>query len=205
MKKKLFERKAEALEELYLNGRAKLLVLYRIAKIYYCSRIGDREFGENWEDVVDGIVEKLLTGSREWDVDEVPDAFVKVKSFIRSEVSNLIARNTDKFGECLFEKGADCDGVADELSGFDVEFGSDGKLRVFHDERVFVNECVIEDLKFVLRMYGGKNDYDVFERWCADVKNKDIARELGIKVSEVSNAKKRTLRTVKSLELRVMN
>ena len=160
---------------------------------------GGREFAENWEDVVDGIVEKLLTGSREWDVDKIPDAFMKVKGIIRSEVSNLIVKNTNKYGEGLFDGGADCDGIADELSGFDVEFGSDGKLRVFHDERVFVNECVIEDLKYVLSLYGGKEECDVFERWCADMKNKDIARELGMKVSEVSNAKRKAVRAIRNL------
>ena len=128
---------------------------------------------------------------------EQPDAFKAVKSFIRSEVSNLIKRYTDKYDGCLFERDVECDDIADEYSGFDVEFGSDGKLSVYYDENVFMNGCRIDDAKGMLQREGKVMEFDVFVRWCEDMKNKDIARELGVKVSEVSNAKKRALRSVR--------
>ena len=205
MKKDYLEEKGIALEELYKNGRAKLLMLYKIAAVYYNCKIGGKEFGENHEDVVDGIVEKLLSGKRAWDVKEQPDAFKAVKSYIRSEVSNLLNKYTDKYDECIFDRDKDCDDIASENSGFDVEFGSDGKLRVYYDEKVFLNECRIDDAKQVLMMEGKEMEFDVFVRWCEDMKNKDIARELGVKVKEVSNAKKRVQRAIMNYKLGIMN
>ena len=54
-------------------------------------------------------------------------------------------------------------------------------------------------------MEGKEMEFDVFVRWCEDMKNKDIARELGVKVKEVSNAKKRAGRAIMNYKLGIMN
>ena len=87
--------KIQAIMKLYTDKEALLKKLYYKNELLYKTYFPKRQLAETSIDIVNGIIESMLTGKRKWDVDERPDAYNQVLYYIRSEIQNLQSRETN--------------------------------------------------------------------------------------------------------------
>ena len=153
---------------------------------------GNRNIPTNGQDLIDKIIEDLLTGNRSWDIDKYPYAYEKIKYIFKySVIINLVDKldRLEKAGFKLEYKTYDevyYDNEPEDPLTKDIFLEKDDlpDLNILKEqsEEAMKNckdeDCVILYLE-ILKLTETKN------------MNKQLANNLGIKINEVVAIKKR--------------
>jgi RNA polymerase sigma factor (sigma-70 family) len=134
--------------------------------------------GKTAEDLAEEVIEKLLTGKRNWNRQKHPDLFSQVKSSIDSHVNNFISQKRLLESSISYESadnGTNDSYDENELLDYSIKIL---KSLNASDEEIILFQCNVDGL----------------------LKPREIAEELGISVTEVYNIKKRLNRKLPELQ-----
>ena len=134
--------------------------------------------GKTAEDLAEEVIEKLLTGKRNWNKQKHPDLFSQVKSSIDSHVYNFITKKRLLESSIIYESidnGVNDSYDKNELLDYSIKIL---KSLNASDEEIILFQCNVDGL----------------------LKPHEIAEELGISVTEVYNIKKRLNRKLPELQ-----
>ena len=173
---------------------------FRYEIVFYALKNIKRYFGSNYmkglqaTDVVQIVLEKIITGVRHWNKSEMPDIckfiLVTIHSYIRNEkirtgIPDIV--NFTDLPACEFEYPA-VDGARSEIKNHHNKvFASDAEMLC---ERLLMHFDNINDVYAY---------YVLQEVFNGAESNIEIAEELDINIREVENAKKRIRRKAKQL------
>ena len=86
------DKKIKLIQNLFENELEKTKRLYefadKILKLFSNGRVTCR----TGADIINDIVEKLINGDRNWNLDDYPDAYMQIKYLIKSETSNFVLK-----------------------------------------------------------------------------------------------------------------
>ncbi len=181
--------KIQAIMKLYTDKEALLKKLYYKNELLYKTYFPKRQLAETSIDIVNGIIESMLTGKRKWDVDERPDAYNQVLYYIRSEIQNLQSRETNII------ESIDIDTLNKRERGIinrATQTNSDENLEGRRISEIY-GKCASH-----IEEKGSKLVRKIFEGMYAEKSNIEIAKENEVEVKEVENAKRRMSRMLRS-------
>lgn len=182
----------DEITKLYTDKKRNYEALCVLADIAVKSCFGNRNIPVNGQEIIDNIIEALLTGKRSWDIEKYPDAYEQILYiFKKSELYNL----RDKFKR-LEKKGVKLEFVSHYDAFYDHEpmdestkndFSNNDYLPDINELKVRCDEamknCEDDDCGIlyweILTLTERKNI------------NKQLAINLGIKENEVVAIKKR--------------
>lgn len=182
-------KKINAIIKLYCNNEELLKKLYYKNELLYMTYFPKRQLAETSIDIVNGIIESMLTGRRKWDVDERPDAYNQVLYYIRSEIQNLQSKETHII------ESIDIDTLKKRerrIINRSTQINFDENLEGRRISDIF-EKCASH-----IEEKGNKLVMKIFEGMYDEKNNKEIAKENEVGVKEVENAKRRMKRMLRS-------
>jgi hypothetical protein len=182
----------DAFTKLYNDKNRNYKKLLFLADNALRKFFGNRNISTNGQELIDKIIEDLLTGKRSWDIDKYPEAYDQILYiFEHSERLNLINKHKrlekagfkleiNTYDEVYYDNEPDDPLTKDNLLEKDnlqdlnfLKEQCDEAMKKCEDE-----DCVILYLE-ILKLTENKNT------------NKQLAKNLGIKINEVVAIKKR--------------
>lgn len=129
------------------------------------------------EDVVNESIMRVLNGDRKWDSDKYPDILIFMMSVIKSVCSHILESKIaeDERYKKIKEKSNDADNNDEE----------------FYKQALEEIKELLSDDDELLLMY-----YSMVE---GNHKDKELAEDLGVEITEIRNMKKRMRRRISSL------
>jgi hypothetical protein len=177
--------KIQAISKLFEGDQKLLRRLFGKAETYYLECFKGKVLAVTGVDIVHGLIESMITGRRNWDVEKYPCAYRQLSYYLKSEILNLksketkIAESIDIYTERNSER---------EIQSGTVETGADEKMEV---NRIYE---MIEGCKKYLKESGSIIQQKIFEGMHSGKTNLEIAKETGAEVREIENEKKKLKR-----------
>jgi RNA polymerase sigma factor (sigma-70 family) len=181
-----YEKKQKLIQNLFENELRKCKKLYEYAdktlKLFSKGKV----MCKTGADIVNDIVEKLITGKRSWDLVEYPDAYIQIKYLVKSETSNYLQKefrmvNINDFGNDYNDgdESFNYNNIA-ELNYTEILSREENSelINIFNEEMA---NCDDDCQLVYLGIKTGQQ-------------NQEIAKDLGLSVSDVENIKKRIRR-----------
>ena len=192
MKQNINQKIRDAISKLYTEKTRNYIALCALADIAFKFSFGNRNISTNGQELIDKIIEDLLTGNRSWDIEKYTDAYSQILYiFKNSELINL----SDKFKR-KEKKGIKLELISNEDAFYIKEPKDESAINNFtknndlpddneYKERCeeAMKDCKDEDCVIlyleILKLKETKNI------------NKQLAKNLGLREDEVVAIKKR--------------
>jgi hypothetical protein len=179
------ERKIQAIEKLYEdNGKLLKELCYKADMIYRIYFPG-KDLAMTGVDIVYGIIESMLTGSRSWNLEDYPDAYNQVKYYFSSEFTNI------KSKESKIINSIDID--SNKKSDIDIIYNDRKLITDENREEDETQEMFKKCLSYV-KEDGNQLEEAVFEGVYNGKTNAEIAEENCTEVRYVENVRRKLKR-----------